>query len=167
MRVIRQALVAAAAAIALTLPAAAQELRIGLSAEPSSADPHFHNLAPNSQLRAHVFEALLDQDKDQQPIPKLAESIRAIDELTWEVKLRRGVKFTDGTEFTARDVIFSYCRVPKVENSPSSFVVSMRAIATMEAVDPHTIRITTATPHPLLANESSNIGIISARAADA
>jgi peptide/nickel transport system substrate-binding protein len=167
MRTIRQALVAAAAAIALTMPAAAQELRIGLSAEPSSADPHFHNLAPNSQLRSHIFEALMDQDKDQQPIPKLAESVRAVDELTWELKLRRGVKFTDGTEFTARDVIFSYCRVPKVENSPSSFVVNMRAIATMEAVDSHTLKITTATPHPLLRNELSNIGIISARAAGA
>ena len=168
----RTILGAAAAALAVSMgvpatPAAAQELRVGLSAEPSSVDPHFHNLTPNHQLRSHVFEALTDQDKNQQPIPKLAESVRAVDPNTWEFKLRRGVKFTDGTEFTARDVIFSYCRVPKVENSPSSLVVSMRAIATMTAPDPYTIVVTTTQPHPVLANELSNIAIISAKAAGA
>jgi peptide/nickel transport system substrate-binding protein len=167
MRRLHHILAVATTALVLVGPAAAQELRVGLSSEPSSADPHFHNLTPNIQLRWHVFESLLDQDKNQQPIPRLAESYRAVDATTWEFKLRRGVKFSDGTELTARDVIFSYCRVPKVENSPSSFIVNTRAVATMTAPDPYTIVMTTTAPHPLLPIETANIAIISAKAAGA
>ena len=39
----------------LVAPAAAQELKIGLASEPTSIDPHFHNLGPNNALRRHVF----------------------------------------------------------------------------------------------------------------
>ncbi|MEI8147129.1 MAG: ABC transporter substrate-binding protein, partial [Alphaproteobacteria bacterium] len=167
MRSIRTTCLAVVAAATITMPLAAQELRVGLSAEPSSVDPHFHNLTPNNQLRLHVFESLMDQDKNQQPVPRLAESVRAVDPTTWEFKLRRGVKFSDGTEFTARDVIFSYCRVPKVENSPSSFIVNTRAVQTMTAPDPYTVVMTTAAPHPLLAVEATNVAIMSAKAAGA
>ena len=43
----------------------AQELKIGLSAEPSAMDPHFHNLTPNNSLLKHVFDRLTDQDENQ------------------------------------------------------------------------------------------------------
>ena len=41
---------------ALALPAAAQDLKVGLSAEPSSMDPHYHNLTPNNAFLSHIFE---------------------------------------------------------------------------------------------------------------
>ena len=49
---------AAAAGLALAIPAQAQELRVGLSAEASALDPHYHNLTPNIQLATQVFERL-------------------------------------------------------------------------------------------------------------
>jgi peptide/nickel transport system substrate-binding protein len=147
--------------------AQAQELRIGLAAEASAIDPHYHNLTPNIQLAAQVFQRLTDQDENQKVQPALAESWRATDDKTWEFKLRKGVKFSDGTEFTARDVIFSYCRIPKVENSPSSFTGSTRMVETLTAPDPYTVVMTTAAPFPLMPITVSGVAIIPAKAAGA
>jgi len=98
-----------------------QELKIGLSAEPSAMDPHFHNLTPNNSLLRHIFDRLTQQDENQAVGPSLALSWRNVDDTTWEFKLRPGVKFSNGADFTANDVIYSVCRAPRVENSPSSF----------------------------------------------
>ena len=144
--------------------ATAQEVKIGLSAEPSSIDPHFHNLTPNNSMMKHIFDTLLEQDEEQRIKPRLALSWRTLDDTTWEFKLRGGVKFTDGSDFTANDVIYSYCRVPQVENSPSSLAINVRAITGMTAPDPSTLVVTTAQAHPLLPSEISNIAILSATA---
>jgi peptide/nickel transport system substrate-binding protein len=140
-----------------------QELRIGLSAEPSAMDPHFHNLTPNNSLLKHIFDRLTDQDENQLVRPSLAVSWRTVNDTTWEFKLRPGVKFSNGDPFTANDVVYSVCRAPQVENSPSSFGIYVRAISGMTAPDPLTVVITTDKPYPLLANELATIGILSAR----
>ncbi len=144
--------------------AGAQELKIGLSAEPSAMDPHFHNLTPNNSLLKHIFDRLTDQDENQRLKPALAVSWRTVNDTTWEFKLRPGVKFSNGADFTANDVIYSYCRAPRVENSPSSFGIHVRAISGMTAPDPLTLVITTDKPYPLLADELSSVGILSAKA---
>src|SRR5919201_4552046 len=91
----------------LTMAATAQELKIGLPAEPTAMDPHFHNLTPNNSLLRHIFERLIDQDENQALKPGLAMSWRTVNDSTWEFKLRPGVKFSDGSGFTANDVIYS------------------------------------------------------------
>ena len=148
----------------LAAPAAAQELRIGLASEPTSIDPHFHNLGPNNALRRHVFEGLVGQNAEQKVQPELASSWRAVDETTWEFKLRPNVKFSNGAELTAKDVIYTFCRVPTVENSPSSFTFAVRGFTAVEAPDPHTVVIKTANPLPLVPNNLATIGILSAKA---
>ena len=161
-------LVVSAGWIAAT-PAQAQktELTIGLSAEPSAMDPHFHNLTPNNSLLKHIFDRLTDHDENQKLNPALATSWRALDDTHWEFKLRPGVKFSDGSDFTANDVIYSYCRAPRVENSPSSFAVFTRAVTGMTAPNPLTVVMTTAEPYPLLPDEASAIAILSATASGA
>ncbi len=144
--------------------ASAEELTIGLAAEPSAMDPHYHNLGPNNAMRRHIFEALVGQDAEQKLEPLLAESWRTLDDTTWEFKLRQGVKFHDGTDFDAQDVMFTVCRIPLVEDSPSSFTIYTKAVAGMEAPDPHTLIIKTDGPYPLLPTELASIGIISAPA---
>ena len=157
-------LAAVLASPALVSPAGAQELTIGISAEPSALDPHYHNLGPNNAMRRHVFESLLLTDEAQRLSPGLATSYQPLDETTWEFKLREGVKFHDGSPFTARDVVYTVCRVPTVENSPSSFTVYTKAIADMQIKDPHTLIIKTDTPYPLLPSEAATWGILSATA---
>jgi ABC-type transport system substrate-binding protein len=68
----------AAAGFALASAAYGQELKIGLSAEPSAMDPHFHKLAPNHELTKHIFDALTDQDENQRLKPGLAASWRTV-----------------------------------------------------------------------------------------
>jgi peptide/nickel transport system substrate-binding protein len=144
--------------------ASADELTIGLAAEPSAMDPHYHNLGPNNAMRTHIFEALIEQDAEQKLEPYLAESWRPLDDTTWEFKLREGVRFHDGTELDAQDVIYTMCRVPLVADSPSSFTIYTKAVAAMEAPDPQTVIIKTDGPYPLLPTELASIGIISAPA---
>jgi peptide/nickel transport system substrate-binding protein len=128
------------AVLAFATAAAAQELRIGLGAEPTAMDPHYHNLSPNNSLLSHIFERLVDQDERQRPVPGLAESWKPLDATTWEFKLRRNVKFHDGSPFTADDVLFSFERAPNVEGSPSSFGIYARG-KTLVKVDEHTVHI--------------------------
>ena len=159
-----KALVTIIVAAGLIGAAQAQELKVGLSAEPSAMDPHFHNLTPNNSLLRHIFDRLIDQDENQGLRPDLALSWRAVDDTTWEFKLRPGVKFSDGSDFTANDAIYSFCRAPRVENSPSSFAIYSRAITGMTAPDPLTLVVTTAGPYPLMPSEVSTIAILSAKA---
>ncbi|TWA80294.1 peptide/nickel transport system substrate-binding protein [Azospirillum brasilense] len=159
------AVAALALLAAVPAPVRAATLTVGTSAEPSALDPHYHNLGPNTRARKHVFESLVSMDAKMRLQPELAESWRAVDETTWEFTLRKGVKFHDGTEFTAQDFIYSVCRIPNVANSPSSFTVYTKGIAGIEAPDPHTLVIKTAKPYPLLPVELSTFGIISAKAA--
>jgi peptide/nickel transport system substrate-binding protein len=141
-------------------PSTAQELRIGLASQPSSIDPHFHNLTPNNAMLGHVFERLIETAPDNKLIPGLAESWKTVDDKTWEVKLRAGVTWHDGSPFNADDVLFTFERAPNVPNSPSSFAPATRG-KTLTKVDDLTIRFSTAAPAPLLPNDLSNILIVS------
>jgi peptide/nickel transport system substrate-binding protein len=145
--------------------ARAADISIALGADVTSIDPHFHNLTPNNNVAEHIFEPLVAKNARGQLKPALAESWRPVDDLTWEFKLRRGVRFHDGSEFTAADVAFSLDRVPNVPNSPSPFTTYSKQITEKQIVDPYTIRFRTAAPYPLMANDMSTIMIVSSRAA--
>ncbi|HVJ24823.1 MAG TPA: ABC transporter substrate-binding protein, partial [Burkholderiales bacterium] len=149
-----------ALALAFVGVASAQELRVGLANEPTAMDPHYHNLSPNNSLLNHIFERLVGQDERQRLTPELAESWKTLDPNTWEIKLRRNVRFHDGSPFTADDVLFSFERAPNVENSPSSFGIYVKG-KTLTKVDDYTIHIKTASPYPLMPNDLSTIYIIS------
>ncbi|MBB4287558.1 ABC transporter substrate-binding protein [Roseospira goensis] len=158
-------LMAGVVAVGLTATAGAvnaEDIVIGAAAEPSAMDPHYHNLSPNNAIRNHIFESLVGQDETQRLYPLLAESWQPLDDTTWEFKLREGVTFHDGTPFTAKDVIYTVCRIPNVPNSPSSFTAYTKAIADMEAPDDHTLIIKTDGPYPLIPTELSTWGIVSA-----
>lgn len=154
------AVLAAGLALSAAGSADAKELRIALSAEPSAMDPHFHNLTPNNALNRHVFDRLIHFDAKQNTVPGLAESWRTVDDKTWELKLRKGVVWHDGSPFTADDVIFTMERAPNVENSPGSFNIYVKG-KTFTKVDDHTVRVTTAAPYPLMPNDLTTIAIIS------
>ncbi|MEQ1595324.1 MAG: ABC transporter substrate-binding protein [Casimicrobium sp.] len=153
------------AAAALTASAFAQTVTIGLSGDITAFDPHYHNVGPNNAAAAHVFDHLVNMDERQRLAPGLAVSWKAIDDLTWEFKLRKGVKWHDGADFTADDVMFTIDRVPKVPNSPSSFSTYVKNIKTIKATDAHTVLMTTEKPHPLLPNDLATVYVISKKAA--
>ena len=123
MKTTTHTLLCAVAAAFLIGNAWAEELRVGMALEPSSIDPHYHNLIPNNAFALHIFDRLVIPDNNVQPTPGLATSWKTVDDTTWEFKLRKGVKFHDGTPFTADDVLFTFERAPNVEASPSSFAL--------------------------------------------
>jgi peptide/nickel transport system substrate-binding protein len=151
---------AALAAIALAPAVQAQTLRMGVGAQVTSADPHFHNISPNNAFAAMVFDNLLETDAQARLIPALAESWRPIANDVWEFKLRRGVRFHNGNEFTAEDVAFTLERIPQVVNSPGSFRTYTQAIRGVEIVDSHTIRFRTNGPAPLVPTDLAQVPML-------
>jgi len=149
-----------AALVTFSAPVLAKDLKIGLASEPTSIDPHFHNLTPNNALARHLFDSLVDTDTNQKLIPGLAVSWKAINDTTWEIKLREGVKWHDGSPFTADDVVFTFDRAVNVPNSPSSFGTYIKG-KTAEKVDDLTVHIKTAKPYPLMPNDLSTFVIVS------
>ena len=141
---------------------ATDNLRIGLASEPSSMDPHFHNLTPNNAVARHIFDGLLSQDKDQKLVPGLAVSWRAENDTTWILNLRRNVTWHDGSPFTADDVLYTFQRAPNVPRSPSGFGGFLRG-RTAEKIDDHTLRIRTTGPDPLMLTHLTSIMIIPAK----
>ena len=125
----------------LAAPAArAEPLSLAVSAPPASIDPHYYTLTPSIMLSSHIFSRLVQRDENSRLAPDLAESWKLVDDTTWEFKLRPGVKFHNGADFTAEDVAYTLERVPTVQ-SPSSFSVYTRDIADVQVVDPLTIRL--------------------------
>jgi peptide/nickel transport system substrate-binding protein len=157
--------VLALAALLLALPAHTADLRIGLSADVTSMDPHFHNIGPNNVVGWHVFDALTRVDENARLVPGLAESWKAIDPTTWEFKLRKGVKFHDGSELTAEDVIFSIDRPATIDKSPGPFTTFTKPIVSKEAMDRYTVRLKTATPYAMVPYDMNSIFIVSKKAA--
>lgn len=150
-----------ACAMALGASAAnAKDLTIGLGSEPSSIDPHYHNLAPNNALVRQVYEPLVAQGPSQELLPGLAESWKPIDDTTWEFKIRENAKFANGDTVTADDVIATMERVPNVPRSPASFAQFLTGM-TFEKVDDKTVHVKTNKPAPLVPNMVSVVAIVS------
>lgn len=154
-------LTVAAGLLALSASAAsAEKLIFGLASENTSMDPQFHNVGPNNALSLHIFDRLILQDEKQRLMPGLAESWAPVDDLTWEFKLRQGVKFHDGSDFTADDVVCTFERAPDVPNSPASFATYTKGKTPIK-IDDYTVHFKTESPYPLMGNDVSNIAIIS------
>lgn len=142
----------------------AQALRIASRATPA-VDPHFQWLSTNEAYSRHIFDSLVRRDAESRIEPALAESWRMVDPLTWEFKLRRGVRFHDGSEFTAEDVRFTLDRVANLPNNPNPYTANIRSITRVEVVDPYTVRFHSEAPDPLLHAPLASIYIVSHRAA--
>jgi len=151
------------AARAQTPAAPITALSFARATEQSSIDPHFSQTGPNNATAAGIFERLVTFTAGNQLEPGLATSWKTLDPLTWEINLRPGVKFHDGTPFTAQDVAYSLERVRHIPRSPASFAHAVTNVAAAEAVAPLTLRIRTPTPTPLLMQQVGLIFMVPAR----
>ncbi len=149
---------------ALAQTPAGPTLTIGTRAGPDSIDPHFTASGTHAEALKHVFDTLVWSGRGLELEPRLAESWRAVDATTWEFKLRRGVKFHDGSDFTAEDVKFSIERIPVV-SGPNPTIIYVRQVKEVRIVDPHTVHIVTNGPAPTLPNDFIRLFIVSHKAA--
>jgi len=155
---------AALAATMLASPAFAADLVIATKNGPASMDPHFTATAANAEATKHIFDTLLRSGNNLEILPSLATSWQALDDTTWEFKLREGVKFHDGSDFTAEDVKFSIERIPNV-TGPNPSTIYVRRVAGVEIIDDHTLRVKTNGPAPNLPNDFVRLFVVSHLAA--
>lgn len=131
----------------------ADSLVVGISSTVVSLDPTNYRDRDTQMVLKNMFDSLTTRDKHLLVAPQLAESWRTVDETTWEFKLRKGVKFHNGDDFTADDVKFTLDRVTKegaLDGQTSPRKTLLGRISEVTIVDPFTIRIITEGPWPIL-----------------
>ena len=136
----------------------AKTIKWSMQGDSLTLDPHAQNEGPTTQVSRQVYEALVQRGLDMKIGPALATKWRATDPNNWEFTLRKGVKFSDGSDMTSEDVVFSILRA---KQRTSDFKEYISTISGVKAVGDHTVIITTSKPNPILLNQLSNIFIMS------
>ncbi|GAB7024383.1 ABC transporter substrate-binding protein [Salidesulfovibrio brasiliensis] len=122
-----------------------EPLILAFDAVPVAMDPHVQLSGGMLQYSHMVFDPLVRWTQDMDIEPRLAKSWEQIDPLTLRFKLREGVKFHSGNEFTAEDVAYTLERLKKSEDFKGLFEPFDKAVA----VDPYTVDIKTKEPYGL------------------
>src|SRR5881409_2876752 len=113
---------------------------------PIGADPTLNPWSPNAFIESLfinrvLFDGVTKPGKDLAPAPDLAESwTTASDGLSWTFKLRSGVKWSDGTAFSADDVAFTFNDIVLKPDLGAQNRASYAAVKTVTVVDPNTVR---------------------------
>ena len=155
----------AAALLVGATAADAHDLVFGRGTEQASIDPDFNDAGNDVSTNQNIFDRLVEMDAQQRMVPGLALSWRALDKLRWEIKLRGGVTFHDGSRFGPEDVVFSLDRPNHVVGAAAPWTRSVASVAGVDVVDATTIIVRTKEPKPLLMDEIGNVFIISKKAA--
>lgn len=137
-------------ALAFSQGASAQTFRYAFQGDAQSLDPHGLNETFSLGYLGNTYEGLAAYGPNLELIPALAESWEATSPTTWVFKLRKGVKFHNGNDFNADDVIFSWKRA-LTEGSDQKVRASL--ITSMTKIDDYTIEAETARPTPTLIRE--------------
>jgi peptide/nickel transport system substrate-binding protein len=136
----------------------ASTLNLGVASEAVSLDPYYQNETATSSVLSNIFDTLIRFDADYNLVPGLATSWKALDDTTWELKLRQGVTFHNGNPFNADDVIFSFDRVKYSERS--GFKGKVTAIESFEKKDDFTVIFKTKGPYPLFPRKVTYVRIL-------
>jgi peptide/nickel transport system substrate-binding protein len=160
----RRILLGLATAGLMTTAVSAQTLTIGVRGGPDSIDPHFTATGTHAEALKHVFDTLVWSGDGLELEPRLADSWKAVNPTTWEFKLRRGVKFHDGSDFTADDVKFSIERIPVV-SGPNPTTIYTRRVKEVKVIDSHTVHVMTDGPAPILPYDFIRLFVVSSKAA--
>ena len=147
-------------AVFLALPHAgfSKLFRYASQIDPGTMDPHAIATVYNARVLAQVYEPLVGRDAQFRIEPRLALSWSAIAPTVWRFKLRPGVKFHDGTPFTADDVVFNVERalMPTSQQKPS-----LPNVTGAKKVDALTVDIITSQPTPILPRALTNLRLMS------
>jgi peptide/nickel transport system substrate-binding protein len=135
--------------------AAEKEITIALTADAVHVDPQQGNELTSNIMFNHFYDTLVRRTADFEFVPGLAESWELKDDLTWVFHLRKGVKFHNGDELKAADVLFS------IERCKSALMSNLvRYIAEARAVDDYTVEIKTPQPYAVLNMDLSEFHIL-------
>ena len=141
-----------ASALSLTLASAgialAVDLTIAQSTDAVSLDPAFRADTATGNVQRHIFDAILQRGPDMKIGPQLAESVQQDSPTVWTIRLRSGLKFSNGEPLDAEAVKFSVERMLNADLK-SPIRGWWTGFKTIEVVDPQTLKVTTTAPDPL------------------
>ena len=120
-------------------------LTVAIDREPKSLLPYVSNDTGTAPITHQYFESLLAVDSEMNLQPCLAVSWEVVDELSYRFHLREGVKFQDGTDFTAADVLYT---LEQFTNSPATSSIVAIDLEKTTIEDDHTILVVTKDPTP-------------------
>src|SRR3989440_2177832 len=136
-------------AVPLTAPAApAGKVVLAQGVDPSTLDMMNQSETPASNVGRHIFDTLVQRDANLKIQPWLAAELpKLVAPTTWEVKLRKGVKFHNGEDFNADSAKYSLERLAQGQGKlrGASFFAPIDRV---EIVDPYTVRVHTKKPWP-------------------
>jgi peptide/nickel transport system substrate-binding protein len=160
----RRALLAAFLAMMTAAGGAAAQQRqivVAIPAFPDTLTPGFSSFT-SLTMSFQTMDPLFLRDEEGKILPGLATEWRAVTDTTWRVKLREGVRFHDGTPFTAEDVkgTIDYVLDPRNAYGTRNRIVGITGVT---VIGPHEVEITTAAPFPTMINGLSDIPIESQR----
>lgn len=145
--------------LGLVLPLQAATLKWGSSRDIYSLDPYSYGDSYTIAFLNHVYEGLVRYNADLQIEPALAESWEIMSDTVWRFHLRKGVKFHNGADFTADDVLAS---LKRVSDPVSPLRGNLPAYKSSSKVDDYTVDIELTGRYPLLLNDLTNIHIFDA-----
>lgn len=130
-------------------PAGPQDtLVVAQGADTRTLDPQKQGDMISVSVLINIFDTLLTRDNRLQLAPSLATEWKALNDTTWQFKLREGVKFHDGEPFNAQAVKFSIERI--LDPKTKSPIIALKSVKQVDIVDDHTVNIVTKTPDPLI-----------------
>ena len=154
----QQALTVSLALATLSGAALSQTVRIGNQGDALSMDPHSLNETTQLSVTGNVYEPLVARDRNLALTPGLATAWKQTSPTVWRFELRKGVKFHDGTPFTADDVVFSFARGSGDGSDMRSYTNDIKEV---RKVDSHTVDFETKAPFPILPDVFSFFYIMS------
>jgi peptide/nickel transport system substrate-binding protein len=142
-RKVLAAFVVGAAVLALPAGAFAQkrggDVVIAIVQAPPSLDAHVTSAQAARNVTLHIYETLYARDEGAKPVPELAEGVKiSEDGKAYVFPIRKGVKFHNGKELNAEDVVASLERYRKVGASATL----LGAVDTVKASGPHEVTVT-------------------------
>ena len=149
---------AALALAALAAPVAAQTLRVASAFDPQTMDPHALALLYHSRISYQIYDSLVHRNEAFKLEPGLATSWQMTSPTSWRFQLRAGVKFHDGTPFTADDVVFS---VQRILAPPSQRSFQLKGVTAARKVDELTVDLLTEAPDAVLPEKLAFLAIMS------
>src|SRR5579859_5027966 len=124
----------------------AKTLRWSSQGDYLSADPMAQNELLTNSINGQVYESLVERGKKLEILPALATGWKQTSPTVWIFNLRKGVKFHDGSDFTADDVVFS---IKRLQGKTSNFRVYGNAVGEPKKIDDYTVQLTTPVPNQI------------------
>jgi peptide/nickel transport system substrate-binding protein len=146
------------ASLAVVAPAAAKTLRWASQGDPQTADPHSQNEGLTNMFSQAVHDTLVMRDNSLKLVPGLATSWQQINPTTWRFNLRRGVKFHDGSPFTADDIVFTYERASHPNSQLRQYAIP---VGKPRKIDDYTVEFVQDKPNPITLEHATLIYVMS------